>query len=274
MKMKIIKDVQIANVLAQRVYDDRESAACLSENLLEKGQYSSEEICINFDVSELVKKIRSLADKCYPDGPFLGVRAKGHKGDALLDEGIIRLLSEYEIADEIGFRPEFWNSFQLYYLADIVYYYRHPPVPAKDPKFNFKNLVSGDTRENYMARLWLRLALTRKESGEYDVEMAVKGSSEVWRSHVLRQKSVWGNKLVRAFIDFQYPEGLPERLFEGANKNDVCDGIRLFIKHLAASTSVKCLDIMDETQIIQHMKDLSEELDIRHSQGWNEYFSK
>ena len=123
------------------------------------------------------------------------------------------------------------------YAPRPIYGFRHAPVSKKAPKFNTENLVSSRVYEHYYGRHWMRLAMTRDEDSRLDVDMAMKGSAEFWRSHIFRQKAVWS-----------YPNKDHRKMPE-STKDNVCDGVRLFIKHLVSSTSNYCLDILSEQEL-------------------------
>jgi hypothetical protein len=227
--------------------------------------FQKDEVTLGFDVAELASEVRGLAKASYEQGPFRS-KKRSHPGDTPMDHGVIDLFSRYVIPDDLGFRPEFWNSLTLLYLADVVYGYRHASV-TEGQLPNVENVVSASVQESYFGRCWLRLALTKNEQDAYEPQLAKRGSVDFWRSHVFRQKSTWGTNITRAFVKYQYPEDSLPRLDEAINDYE-CDGIRLFIKQLAGSTSVKCLDILTEDQLIKHMNELSERGKIRLSKHW------
>lgn len=269
-QMIIVSKMDVATRLAQQLVNEKLSV--ISKSNLAVGDYKTEELKMDVDLNLLSQKIIEAAANIYPEGPY--DEKPRLSQDIEMDHEVIKILSEFDIPDEIGFRPEFWNSFQLFYVATVVYQYRHAKQPSKPDKptfFNLQNLVCRDIYETYLGRQWLRLALTRDEKNKYDLDLALRGSGDFWRSHVFRQKSVWGRNIVRAFVKYQYPTNTKTRLWEGTTDKgkSVCDGIRLFIKQLAGSTAVKSLDIMDEVQLEEHMQLLAKSASIRTHDNWD-----
>lgn len=204
---------------------------------------------LRFPLETLANEITTLCSRVYGDD-VLEAKSRGMAEDHEFDAGVIRILADHWIPDELGFDPDFWNAFALMYAPRPIYGFRHAPVSKKNPKFNTENLVSKRVYEHYYGRHWLRLAMTRDGAGNLDLEMAQRGSAEFWRSHIFRQKAVWSPKIVRAFLLYQYPAEDRRRMHE-SSKADVCDGVRLFIKYLVSSTSQHCLDILTESQLIE-----------------------
>ena len=281
MKMKLIKDFHAANAWALKVRE--ENIHRLDMSMVKDSDCDIEKLDINFNLDELADDLMKLAKKAYPkpkDGYSKGghpnqdyflFKGRNHKGDAILDEAVLELLAEekYAIPESVGLRPEFWNTFQLQYVPHLVYGYRHPPL-KEDAKFNVDNLASQLVYKNYLGRTWLRLALTKDDDGVIDLDLASRGQVDFWRSHIFGQKSVWGRRLIRAFVKYQYPNKKEIRLLEKSQsgENTACEGIRFFIKQLAGSTSTMCLDIMSEEDLLKHMDELTIQGDIRYSEQW------
>lgn len=208
---------------------------------------------LGFDLQELANDIQVACDRIYGN-EILTKKARGTDEDHLFDEVVIDLLAKFWVGDHIGTNPHFWNAFSCMNAPKPVYGFRHAPRSETDT-FNTDNLVNERVYESYYGRHWLRLAMTRRDDGSLDLEMAKKGSAEFWRSHIFRQKAVWSPKLVRAFLNFQYPDQQDRKMRESTQDN-VCQGIRLFIKHLVASTTEHCLDILSQDDLENLFEDL------------------
>ena len=238
--------------LAQRAHRER-LLACGRDELAGYG-LSQRAVTLDFQLKDLAIAVSNECRDVYGD-EILEIRPRGLSEDAEFDARVIRLLSEFWLPEELGTDPRFWNAFALMYAPRPVYGFRHAPVKAKNPKFNPTNLVSHLVYEHYYGRQWMRLAMTRNKEGDLDLDMALKGSSEFWRSHVFRQKAVWSPTIVRSFLNYQYAADGQRTMSESADK-DKCDGIRLFIKHLVSSTSRHCLDILEESELADFFGDL------------------
>jgi hypothetical protein len=231
--------------MAQRAHQEH-LQVCTREELAAYG-LSQKQVSLGFTLEELAEAIRVECKDVYGDDVF-DLRPRSMAEDAEFDARVIRLFAKHWLPDELGTDPRFWNAFALMFAPRPVYGFRHAPVKQKNPKFNTSNLVSHLVYEHYYGRQWMRLAMTRDENCDLDLGMALKGSSEFWRSHVFRQKAVWSPTIVRSFLNYQYaPDG--QRTMSESSEKDKCDGIRLFIKHLVSSTSRHCLDILDEGEL-------------------------
>ena len=114
--MIIISKMDVASRLAQQVVSEKLTG--ISAKNLAVGEYKTEELNMDIDLDSLAKKILGAAKKIYPDGPY--DEKPRLPQDIEMDREVIKILSEFDIPDEIGFRPEFWNSFQLGYVAKVV----------------------------------------------------------------------------------------------------------------------------------------------------------
>lgn len=256
----IILDGPLPFEIAKKAHQEKLEAVPLAEI---GSDYKKVSVDLEFSLSDLAQKIHAICSEVYGSDPF-EIKKKGLPEDTEFDKRIVSLFHEYPLPEELGTSPGFWNAFSLMYAPSPIWGFRHAMVPAKVPKFNEQNLVSGHVYEHYYGRQWLRLHMTRDESGEMDLPLALTGTPEFWRSHVFRQKSVWHPFVVRAFLSFQYLEGGARRFDEKAGSKDSdCQGLRLFIKQLAASTSVYSLDIMDPVALGQLFEEITVEGNIQ-----------
>lgn len=255
---------------AEKVWKEDKNNIELAD--LDSSSYKLEQININFNIEDFAKEIRKLAKQNY-DKPFDrdSKKPRAHAGDKPFDRAVIDLLSRFPVPEEVGSRPEFWNSVVLLYCADVVCRYRHARV---DKNFNPENAASASVHENYLGRNWLRLFLTKSPNG-YDVELAQRGDVDFWRSHIFRQKSLWSSNVVKAFLEFQFPEQDVQRLWSGRKDEDgACDGIRLFVKHLAALSSNVALEIYPQPEFEAHMQNLVTHGNIKLDPDWKKSIEK
>lgn len=139
--------------------------------------------------------------------------------------------------DEALADPAFWIWLATRPGLDLVR--RRYPPSEKKPIPDRNNFTSGNARETFYYRLWMRAELAYDHGRSDPYELAEYGDVDFWRSHVFRQMSTETGPLLAAFIAFQHPNGPDgeKRLSQG----DLRDMVK-YMRRAAANIMVETLN--------------------------------
>lgn len=102
------------------------------------------------------------------------------------------------------------------------------------------NFTSTSARETFFYRLWIRAELAYDPERLDAYELAGYGDIDFWRSHVNRQMMSETGSLLKAFIEFQHPNG-PTGEKRLPDKDDIRRLVKL-MRRAAANVMVEALD--------------------------------
>jgi hypothetical protein len=186
-----------------------------------------------------------------------------------VDPQVIDLIAISSISEDLACNPRFWNSLSALYCYESIARYRFPKG-SENGSFSARNLVSNRVSSSYLGRQWLKLHLTKKGPRKFDIPMAKRPSVDFWESHVFKQSEISEAKIVRAFIQFQYPlkngkhnarlyEGMGSKKHKTKDGHEIplVEGLRLMIKHLVGHISNQHLNNLTDLELVGIMKSLN-----------------
>lgn len=208
-------------------------------------------------VRELIEELESLYSKV--DGASKGAGTQGIlgrvRGRARRYEGLSNERFEAKACviihqslprDEALADPAFWIWLATRPGLDLVQR-RYAPSDKK-PIPDRNNFTSGNARETFYYRLWMRAELAYDDGRSHPYELAAYGDVDFWRSHVFRQMSTETGPLLAAFIAFQHPNGPngEKRLSQG----DIRELVK-YMRRAAANIMVETLNEEDAQAFVE-----------------------
>jgi hypothetical protein len=208
------------------------------DELVDEHTYENRGHGSELSLDELTSQLSEIKSR-YPD--VLGPRdPTGGKFEAEAC-GIMHRTIPFDV--EMLADHDFWTWMAVSQFNELVDW-RHggkerPAAPA--------NFGIGKREENLLYRMWLRADIGYDPSRSNPYELACRGDQDFWRSHVLRQGYGKCRSLVRALIQYQFPD-------DSGKSTLKIPGIRELAKRLRrlhATLLFECLDEVNARQLVE-----------------------
>ena len=205
---------------------------------------------LEFDLS-IVEDLQEAANRVMATFPASLGRQDAGDFESALVEPLHRTLriDPMQAADR-----EFWIWLSVRHFFDLVQY-RHGDGErlANEANFGLRGKWDG-----LLCRVWFRAEIAFDSNRDDPYELAKLGDQDFWRSHVLRVRFGACRSLVKALVEFQYPDGSAGKArLKTADKDT---GIRMLAKLLRRTHATRALELYARADAHSLLAEISPDL--------------